>query len=31
VLARSHASAEDERFIRMALDEARQGDLPSVA
>jgi guanine deaminase len=27
VLAKSHASAEDERFIRMALDEARQGDL----
>jgi deoxycytidylate deaminase len=27
VLAKSHASAKDERFIRMALDEARQGDL----
>jgi tRNA(Arg) A34 adenosine deaminase TadA len=26
VLAKSEASAEDERFIRMALDEARQGD-----
>lgn len=26
VLAKSEASPEDERFIRMALDEARQGD-----
>jgi hypothetical protein len=31
VLAKSHGSAEDERFIRMALDEARQATLPSVA